>query len=108
MDHPTSLSQVQRANLNLLLLMRDAAMRDMGDAVCSFGLARQDFAAIMSRAPDELLSFVCGIGDQALFLPRSDLSSLLALPWDRPGHRLGALRHRAGNPSRRRLSASRR
>ena len=79
MDHPTSLSQVQRANLNLLLLMRDAAMRDMGDAVCSFGLARQDFAAIMSRA-DELLSFVCGIGDQALFLPRSDLSSLLALP----------------------------
>jgi hypothetical protein len=27
-----------------------------------------------------LLSFVCGIGDQALFLPRSDLSSLLALP----------------------------
>ena len=52
MDHATSLSQVQRANLNLLLLMRDAAMRDMGDAVCSFGLARQDFAAIMSRAPD--------------------------------------------------------
>jgi hypothetical protein len=80
MDHATSLSQVQRANLNLLLLMRDAAMRDMGDAVCSFGLARQDFAAIVSRAPDELLSFVCGIGDQALFLPRSDLSSLLALP----------------------------
>ena len=80
MDHATSLSQVQRANLNLLLLMRDAAMRDMGDAVCSFGLARQDFAAIMSRAPDELLSFVCGIGDRALFLPRSDLSSLLALP----------------------------
>ena len=77
MDHATSLSQVQ---LNLLLLMRDAAMRDMGDAVCSFGLARQDFAAIVSRAPDELLSFVCGIGDQALFLPRSDLSSLLALP----------------------------
>ena len=74
MDHATSLSQVQRANLNLLLLMRDAAMRDMGDAVCSFGLARQDFAAIVSRAPDELLSFVCGIGDQALFLPRSDLS----------------------------------
>ena len=33
MDHATSLSQVQRANLNLLLLMRDAAMRDMGDAV---------------------------------------------------------------------------
>ena len=34
----------------------------------------------VSRAPDELLSFVCGIGDQALFLPQSDLSSLLALP----------------------------
>jgi hypothetical protein len=60
--------------------MRDAAMRDIGDAVCSFGLARQDFAAIVSRAPDELLSFVCGIGNQALFLPRSDISSLLALP----------------------------
>ena len=70
MDHPTSLSQVQRANLNLLLLMRDAAMRDMGDAVCSFGLARQDFAAIVSRAPDELLSFVCGIGDPLKFRSR--------------------------------------
>jgi hypothetical protein len=66
MDNATSLSQVQRANLNLLLLMRDVALRDMGGAVCSFGLARQDFAAIVSRAPDELLSFVCGLGDQAL------------------------------------------
>lgn len=80
MDNATSLSPVQRANLNLLLLMRDVALRDMGGAVCSFGLARQDFAAIVSRAPDELLSFVCGLGDQALFLPRSDLSALLALP----------------------------
>jgi hypothetical protein len=106
MDHATSLSQVQRANLNLLLLMRDAAMRDMGDAVCSFGLARPDFAAIMSRAPDELLS--CGIGDQALFLPRSDLSSLLAPPAIAPAIASGPLGHRAGHPSRRRLSASRR
>ena len=30
MDHATSLSQVQRANLNLLMLMRDAAMREAG------------------------------------------------------------------------------
>lgn len=75
-----SLTQVQRANLNLLLLMRDAALRDMGAAVCSFGLGRHDFDAILERAPDELLNFVRDIGDQALFLPRDDLPALLALP----------------------------
>jgi hypothetical protein len=75
-----SLTQVQRANLNLLLLMRDVALRDMGAAVCSFGLGRRDFDAILARAPDQLLDFVRDIGDQALFLPREDLSSLLSLP----------------------------
>ena len=80
MDHGVFLSQVQRANLSLLLLLRDAAMRDIGGAVCSFGLGRQALVAIVSRAPDELLGFVCDMGDQPLFLPRSDLSTLLSLP----------------------------
>lgn len=75
-----SLSQVQRANLNLLLLMRDAALRDLGAAICSFGLDRQNFDAILERAPDELISFVREVGDQALFLPRGDLPALLSLP----------------------------
>lgn len=75
-----SLTQVQRANLNVLLLMRDSALRDMGGAVCSFGLERRDLDAIVNRAPDELLDFVRDIGDQALFLPRDDLPALLSLP----------------------------
>jgi hypothetical protein len=75
-----SLSYAQRANMNLLLLLREAAMRDLGGAVCSFAISKQELSALTSRAPDEILSFVCGMGDQALFSPRSDLSTLLSLP----------------------------
>lgn len=80
MTNEVSLSHAQRANLNLLLLLRDAAMSDLGAAVCSFGVCTQELSAITSRAPDEILSFVCNIGDQALFVPRPDLSALLSLP----------------------------
>lgn len=80
MTNEVSLSHAQRANLNLLLLLREAAMLDLGGAVCSFGVCKQELSAITSRAPDEIVSFVSSMGDQALFLPRSDLSTLLSLP----------------------------
>lgn len=80
MDDAVSLTQAQRANLSILLLMREAALRDPGGAVCSFGVGKPDLDAILSLSPDQLVSFVCGMGNQALFLPRADLPALLNLP----------------------------
>ncbi|WP_128003682.1 TraC family protein [Piscinibacter defluvii] len=49
-----SLSYAQRANMNLLLLLREAAMRDLGGAVCSFAISKQELSALTSRGPDEI------------------------------------------------------
>ena len=80
MDDAVSLTPAQRANLNVLLLLRDAAMHDLGEAACSFGVGRPDLDAVVSLSPDEVIAFVCKIGNQALFRPRDDLRSLLRLP----------------------------
>lgn len=77
MTDVVSLSHAQRANLNLLLLLRDAAKHDLGGAICSFGVCRAELSALARLDPDEILSFVCGMGDQALFYPRTDLTALL-------------------------------
>lgn len=80
MEQTVSLSRVQRSNLTLLLLMRDSALTDQASAVCKFGLSTQDISALASRSPDELLSFVCDVGDQSLFHPTPSLRQLLDLP----------------------------
>lgn len=80
MTKGVSLTSMQRANLTLLLLVRDAALRDPGAAVSRFGVQKHHLDSLVSRDPEELMEFVQHIGDQPLFLPRSDLPSLLTLP----------------------------
>lgn len=80
MDKVLSLSHAQRANLNYLLLLRDAALLDLSGAICSFGVGKRQIAGIANLAPDEILEFVYGLGDQALFVPRSDLLTLFSVP----------------------------
>lgn len=75
-----SLSAVQRANMMILLLARDAALEDMGAACCRYGLSLALLKQLRSLSPDAIFSIVTGIGNEALFYPRADLETLLTLP----------------------------
>jgi len=74
------LSDVQRANMLILLLARDAAMQDLGAACCRYGLSLALLKQLRSLSPDAIFSIVMGIGNEALFYPRADLETLLTLP----------------------------
>ena len=76
----TSLNDVQRANFIILSLIRDAAREDAGTACCRFGLTLAQLKAISELPPDDVMSIVAGMGNEALFFPREDLDRLLALP----------------------------
>ncbi len=72
-----SLSDVQTLNYNNLLLMRDAAREDLAGACCRFGLSRAALQEISQLKPNDLLTISIHAGDEALFVPRDDLASLL-------------------------------
>ncbi len=74
------LSDVQRANFVILSLIRDAARDDPGTACCRFGLTLAQLKAISELAPEDVISIVTGMGNEALFFPRDDLDRLLKLP----------------------------
>ena len=74
------LNDVQRANFVVLSLIRDAARDDPGTACCRFGLKLAQLKAISELPPDEVMAFVAGMGNEALFFPRDDLDRLLELP----------------------------
>ena len=73
----TLLSDVQTLNYNNLLVMRDAAREDLASACCRFGLSRAALKDISELKPGDLLTFAINAGDEALFVPRDDLASLL-------------------------------
>lgn len=90
------LSDVQRANLTMLLTMRERILHDPGLACCIFRLDSTELEALAALSPDRLLSIVSTMGHESLFQPRRDLVRLLDLP-----PRLGACMAAAGQPERR-------
>lgn len=74
------LNDVQRANFVILSLIRDAARDDPGTACCRFGLTLAQLKAISELPPEDVISIVMGMGNEALFFPRDDLDRLLKLP----------------------------
>jgi hypothetical protein len=74
------LNDVQRANFVILSLIRDAARDDAGTACCRFGLTLAQLKAISELPPEDVISIVMGMGNEALFFPRDDLDRLLKLP----------------------------
>lgn len=73
----TRLSDVQTLNYNNLLVVRDAAREDLASACCRFGLSRAALQDISALKPGEVMTIVINAGDEALFVPRDDLASLL-------------------------------
>jgi hypothetical protein len=74
------LNDVQHANFIILSLIRDAARADLGTACCRFGLTLPQLKTISELAPEDVLSIVTGMGNEALFCPREDLDRLLQMP----------------------------
>lgn len=74
------LTDVQHANFIILSLIRDAAREDPGTACCRFGLTLAQLKKISELPPDDVMSIVTGMGNEALFFPREDLDRLLTLP----------------------------
>lgn len=75
-----SLSAVQRANLTLLMWLRDEIRDDPAAAACRFGVCRTVVDKLGVMGADETLDLVFNVGDVALFRPRSDLPLLLSNP----------------------------
>lgn len=73
-----TLSDVQTLNFTNLSVLRDAARQDLAGACCSFGLSRDQLRAIGELPLSEVLNLVLNAGNEALFLPRDDLGSLIA------------------------------
>jgi hypothetical protein len=77
---PFELSEVQLANLNMLVMIRDFIKRDALAACCCFGLSQDLVQFVTALSSPQLFSIVVNIGNECLFLPRQDLVRLLSLP----------------------------
>lgn len=71
------ISDVQRANLTLTLLIREAVLENPGAACCKFGLSAEQLQMFQSLTPEEILSGVSQAGEQALFSLNAGVTSLL-------------------------------
>lgn len=74
------LSEVQMANLCLLTLIRDCALRNIVAACCQFGIAEDLAQFVMALSPAQIFSIIVNLGNESLFFPRQNLPQLLSLP----------------------------
>ena len=74
------LSDVQLANLSMLITMRDNIKRDLVSACCSFGLHADQARFLGDLSIEHILAMVANVGQECLFPPRDDLVALLKLP----------------------------
>jgi hypothetical protein len=74
------LSDVQLANLSMLITMRDNIKRDPVSACCKFGLRADQARSFGDLTIDHILAMVANVGQECLFPPRDDLLALLKLP----------------------------
>lgn len=70
-------SDVQRANLTLALLIREAVRENPGAACCKFGLSSEQLQMFQALTPEEILTGVSHAGEQALFSLNAGFASLL-------------------------------
>jgi len=75
--HSTQLSDVQRCNLTVALLIREAVLKDEGAACCKFGLDSAQLDVFRQLTPDAILAGISSVGHQALFSLHADLGALL-------------------------------
>ena len=89
------LSDVQIANLTLLLTIRDGILHDRTAACCRFALDAMQAERLGTLSVQQLMAIVANLGDATLFPPRRDLVSLLdtPLPLVRPLAAVHAPRH---------------
>ncbi|WP_284620653.1 hypothetical protein [Aquabacterium humicola] len=74
------LSDVQLANLTLLLTIRDAIQQDQVAACARFGLTREQAERLIAMCVQHVMAVVANVGNVSLFPPRRDLVSLLERP----------------------------
>jgi hypothetical protein len=96
MSH-AQLSDVQIANLTLLLTIRDGVLQDRTAACCRFALDATQADRLCAMSIQQVMAIVANIGDATLFPPRRDLVALLdkPLPLVRPLAAVHAARHPA-------------
>jgi len=74
------LSDVQAANLTLLLTIRDGVLQDRVGASCRFALDAPQAERLGGMSVQQLMAIVANLGDATLFPPRRDLVRLLDAP----------------------------
>jgi hypothetical protein len=79
MNH-AQLSDVQIANLTLLLTIRDGVLSDRPSACCRFALDAAQAERLGAMSVQQVMALVANVGDATLFPPRRDLIALLDLP----------------------------
>lgn len=79
MNH-AQLSDVQIANLTLLLTIRDGVLQDRLATCCKFALDAAQAARLGALGIQQIMAIVANVGDATLFPPRRDLLALLDLP----------------------------
>lgn len=74
------LSDVQVANLSMLITLRDNIKRDPVSACCKFGLRADQATFFGDLSLEHILAMVANVGQECLFPPREDLLTILKLP----------------------------
>lgn len=74
------LSNVQRMNLSMLLMIRDDIKEDVVSACCKYGLRADQASWLETQSIDDILAIVANVGHECLFPPRQDFLHLLQLP----------------------------
>lgn len=101
------LSQVQVANLNMLILIADYVKRDTAIACSRFGLDADQAGFLSTLSVPEILTLVVHLGDECLFPPRADLVQVLSWPPELAGAMLMVHPGRASRPVRQPETAAR-
>lgn len=78
--HAAALSDVQLANMTLLLTIRDSVMQDRAAACCRFALDAAQADRVGAMSVQQVMALVANLGDATLFPPRRDLLRLLDTP----------------------------
>lgn len=74
------LTNVQRVNLSVLLMMRDDMKEDRVSACCKYGLTAEQAEWFENQSIDDVLAIVANVGQECLFPPRIDFFDLVRAP----------------------------
>ena len=75
-------SSVQQSNFALLSRVRDDARGDLATATFRWGVPKGMLERIAEMTPERLLELVTSLGEEAVFVLRSDFTDILDLPAD--------------------------